>query len=114
MAPSLVRIAVPWLLASTVWAADSVGLAKRAAGPPGVLPGTWKYQGCYRDANPRTLSGPNYVDTVGMTAAQCIAFCERQNPGFIYAGTEYSQECCKFCNSEKDVARANKNTSLWQ
>jgi hypothetical protein len=58
------------------------------------LPSTWTYQGCYADREPRTLSGPSYVNTTGMTDETCIAFCNTQY--YIYAGTEYSQECCMY------------------
>ncbi len=33
-----------------------------------------------------------------MTAKSCIAYCEKA--GFTYAGTEYSNECCK-CRIDK-------------
>lgn len=93
MAPSFVRAAIPWLLASSVLAASDYNtLSKRQA--TSVLPDKWKYQGCYTDNNPRTLNGPNYVNGTGMTGAQCISYCDAK--GYIYAGTEYSQECCKF------------------
>jgi hypothetical protein len=41
----------------------------------------------------RVFAGATYTDTAGMTDESCILFCEGK--GFIYAGTEYSHECCK-------------------
>jgi len=41
----------------------------------------------------RALTGAQYFDGAAMTGEACIAFC--QGKGFAYAGTEYSQECCK-------------------
>jgi hypothetical protein len=67
-------------------------LDKRAAAVSSNLPTTWTYQGCYVEGtNRRLLSGPSYVNTTGMTDETCIAFCNMQY--YIYAGTEYSQEC---------------------
>lgn len=42
----------------------------------------------------RTLTGGGYTNATGMTDEACIAYCEKA--GYIYAGTEYSQECCEF------------------
>jgi hypothetical protein len=72
-------------------------LEKRAPVVPTTLPGTWTYQGCYTENGPRTLSGPGTVSNTLMTAEYCIAFCDSQK--MLYAGTEYSQECCKSLQS---------------
>lgn len=66
-----------------------VGKVKIAA----VLPEKWTFQGCYTDSNARTLASASYVNTTAMTEESCISYCG--NLGYIYAGTEYSQECCK-------------------
>jgi hypothetical protein len=68
-------------------------LKKRALVVPNTLPGTWKYQGCYTENGPRTLSGPGTTSNTLMTAEYCISFCDNQS--MLYAGTEYSNECCK-------------------
>jgi hypothetical protein len=68
-------------------------LEKRAPVVPNTLRGTWKYQGCYTENGPRTLSGPGTTSNTLMTAEYCIAFCDSQK--MLYAGTEYSSECCK-------------------
>ena len=52
----------------------------------------WKYLIHFRDVG-RTLTGASYSNITGMTIESCIAYCDSQ--GFIYAGTEYSYECCK-------------------
>jgi hypothetical protein len=39
----------------------------------------------------RTLTGGGYTSATAMTDESCIAYCEKA--GYIYAGTEYSQEC---------------------
>ncbi|KAH7276186.1 hypothetical protein B0J15DRAFT_476657 [Fusarium solani] len=57
-----------------------------------IANGTATYQGCYAEAtNGRALSSDRTADTVGMTNEMCVAFC--QAGGYLYAGTEYSQEC---------------------
>jgi hypothetical protein len=76
---------------SSIFVPNSI--EKRAVVVPNTLPGTWKYQGCYTENGPRTLSGPGTTSNTLMTAEYCIAFCESQK--MIYAGTEYSSECCK-------------------
>lgn len=43
--------------------------------------------------NPRTLSAATYGDGTAMTDESCVNFCKGK--GFIYAGVEYAQECCK-------------------
>lgn len=52
---------------------------------------------CRDSVNARALSGSAYTDGTAMTDEACTAFCT--GGGYIYAGTEYSQECCKlyFC-----------------
>jgi hypothetical protein len=90
MAPSFVQAALLGLLTTTVYG----GALSKRADVPTVLPGTWKYQGCYADGAPRTLAGPAFANNTGMTARQCITFCDNQ--GYIFAGTEYSEECCEF------------------
>jgi hypothetical protein len=40
----------------------------------------------------RTLSGGGYDDNAAMTIESCINYCN--SAGFIYAGTEYTDECC--------------------
>ncbi|EEU38288.1 uncharacterized protein NECHADRAFT_34566, partial [Fusarium vanettenii 77-13-4] len=53
---------------------------------------TATYQGCYSEpSGGRALSSDRTSDTVGMTNEMCVAFC--QAGGYLYAGTEYSQEC---------------------
>ena len=42
----------------------------------------------------RTLTDATYTNTTGMTDESCVAFCT--TGGFIFAGTEYAQECCEF------------------
>lgn len=39
----------------------------------------------------RTLTGGGYTNNTGMTDESCIAYCEKA--GYIYAGTEYAEEC---------------------
>lgn len=58
---------------------------------PATLPGSWVSKGCYTDVG-RTLTGGGYTDNVAMTDESCINYCN--SGGFIYAGTEYAQECC--------------------
>lgn len=95
MAPSIVQAAVSLLCVSSVFAESNyaVVLDKRAVVIPSSLPGTWVYNGCYTDTGARTLSGPSYTNNTGMTDESCIKYCD--GLGFYYAGTEYSQECCK-------------------
>jgi hypothetical protein len=42
----------------------------------------------------RTLTQGVYDDNAAMTDESCIAYCSRE--GYIYAGTEYSSQCCEF------------------
>lgn len=106
MAPSFVQAALSLCLVGSAFASIEAAnvleprymmepryaaLDTRAAAISSNLPGTWTYQGCYTDPGPRTLSGPSYTNTTGMTDETCIAFCDSQS--YIYAGTEYSQEC---------------------
>ncbi|KAG8881117.1 hypothetical protein FRB97_000169 [Tulasnella sp. 331] len=53
--------------------------------------GTLSFVGCYTDqASPRTLSGYTFTDNT-MTNALCSATCAAK--GYMYAGSEYSNEC---------------------
>lgn len=62
---------------------------------PANLPDGWSSKGCYIDSTAaRTLSAKSFTDTTGMTIEACITFCSNAN--YVYAGTEYSQECCKY------------------
>ncbi|RSL39253.1 hypothetical protein CEP53_014198 [Fusarium sp. AF-6] len=57
-----------------------------------IAKGAATYQGCYAEpSGGRALSSDRTSDTVGMTNEMCVAFC--QAGGYLYAGTEYSQEC---------------------
>jgi hypothetical protein len=97
MAPSFLQAAVSLISVSTALAAAdtpfAVALDKRVATVPTTLPGTWQYQGCYIDFGPRTLSGPSYTTKQAMSVESCINYCD--SVGYIYAGTEWSQECCE-------------------
>jgi hypothetical protein len=42
----------------------------------------------------RTLSGASYSNDTTMTDESCINYCSAL--GFLYAGTEYASQCCKF------------------
>jgi hypothetical protein len=97
MAPSIVQAAVSLLFAGSALADfDSSYLLGKRADPvvPSTLPGTWTYQGCYTDPGPRTLGGLSFVNSTSMTDSMCISYCDGK--GYIYAGTEYSQECCTY------------------
>lgn len=55
------------------------------------------------DPGTRTLSSAVYIDYNAMTIESCIDFCSGdvnkypdQPDSYIYAGVEYSQECCEF------------------
>lgn len=51
--------------------------------------------------NGRTLASASFTNTTSMTTESCIDFCDAQ--GFVYAGTEWSQECCMrplFCPTQ--------------
>lgn len=50
----------------------------------------------HRDVG-RTLTGGGYDDNVAMTYESCINYCN--TAGYIYAGTEYSAQCCNFPQS---------------
>ncbi len=94
MAPSFFTLASSLLLLSTCYARSLPNLLERASpAVPATLPGTWTSKGCYTDGNPRTLADKTYMDTTGMTVESCISFCD--GAGFVYAGVEYAQECCK-------------------
>ncbi|KAH6711606.1 hypothetical protein BKA61DRAFT_554745 [Leptodontidium sp. MPI-SDFR-AT-0119] len=80
--------ALLWISSITTTQAAIIG--KRDLVLPSTLPGTWKSQGCYIDIG-RTLTGGGYTNNTGMTDESCIAYCEKA--GYIYAGTEYAEEC---------------------
>ena len=42
----------------------------------------------------RTLTQAGYYSNTAMTDESCIAYCS--SLGYIYAGTEYSSQCCEF------------------
>lgn len=110
MAPSIVQAALSLCLVGSSFAAlenrYSIVLDKRAAGLSSNLPTTWTYQGCYTDPGPRTLSGPSYVNSTAMTDETCIGFCSEQY--YIYAGTEYSQEC--YCGNSTTAGAVAAST----
>ncbi|VDB83101.1 unnamed protein product [Peniophora sp. CBMAI 1063] len=89
------------------------GLYSRASEViPTDLPGNWTSIGCYTD-NPgaRTLTGPSFVNTTGMTIESCVRFCDAQSA--IYAGTEFAQECyCgdTFSNGGTNASLTDCNT----
>lgn len=57
------------------------------------LPDNWTYQGCFSDSvASRTLAAATDIDPTALTEESCIAFCA--SAGYIYAGVEYTQECC--------------------
>jgi hypothetical protein len=58
---------------------------------PAVLPGTWKYQGCFADQEPRTLGASSYK-SYNMTIENCIAYCGTAE--YTYAGVKHSA-CCE-------------------
>ncbi|RDW66140.1 E set [Coleophoma cylindrospora] len=95
MASSIARAAFSLMIVGSSLATDvlhgDVILNKRAVAPPTTLPGTWTYQGCYTDPGPRTLASASYTDGTAMTDESCISYCD--NLGYIYAGTEYADEC---------------------
>lgn len=98
MAPSFVQAAVALILVGSAWAELETRYAvevldKRDGVVSTNLPTTWTYQGCYTEGtNGRTLASASYSNTTGMTEESCIAYCNTL--GYLYAGTEYSQECC--------------------
>ena len=64
-------------------------------------PTAWAYQGCYTDSvAARSLSAGVQVPggAGAMTVEACTATCRAS--GYLYAGVEYSQECCKFLSLE--------------
>lgn len=68
-------------------------LHKRGVNVPAGLPTPWTYKGCYSDSvGSRALGGANYQSGNAMTASACISFCDSK--GYVFAGTEYSGECC--------------------
>ncbi|KAJ4324077.1 hypothetical protein N0V84_004043 [Fusarium piperis] len=77
----------------TVWSDTSyTPPVQLVVGSTKIAKGAATYQGCYAEAsNGRALSLDRTADNVGMTNEMCVAFC--QAGGYLYAGTEYSQEC---------------------
>lgn len=67
---------------------------------PATLPGTWTYQGCYTENGPRTLNGKMTASNTLMTDEYCISFCDQN--GYLYAGTEYTSECCELPRLNRD------------
>lgn len=62
--------------------------------------------GCYTEAtNSRALTTKSFVNTTGMTAEACIAFCG----GSTYVGVEYSQEC--YCGAVLQAGSVPANAS---
>ena len=57
-----------------------------------TLPGSWTSQGCWVDVG-RSLTQGGYDDNNAMTEESCITYCS--NAGYIYAGTEFSSQCCE-------------------
>ncbi|MCJ1410361.1 hypothetical protein MMC19_004446 [Ptychographa xylographoides] len=58
---------------------------------PATLPGNWVFVGCQTEAtNGRALSGASTAGNT-VTDESCITFCSGK--GYVYAGTEYSDEC---------------------
>lgn len=44
--------------------------------------------------SPRTLNEASYTDGSAMTIESCTSYCVGK--GYVYAGVEYADECCKF------------------
>ncbi|KAL2063582.1 hypothetical protein VTL71DRAFT_5387 [Oculimacula yallundae] len=85
--------ALLWI--SSVTTSQAAIIGKRGLVLPSTLPGSWKSQGCYTEAG-RTLTGAGYANATSMTDEKCISFCEAA--GYIYAGTEYGEEC--YCGNK--------------
>ncbi len=104
MAPTFFGLVSSLLLLSTSCDARSLPKSLRepiAAPPvkradiPTTLPGNWSSYGCLSDSvASRSLNEKTYLDTTGLTVETCIGFCS--DADYIYAGMEYSQECCTF------------------
>lgn len=58
----------------------------------------------------RTLTGASYSNST-MTDEQCVAYCDSK--GFIYAGTEYSSQCCESWFIANSIHADLDPTSLW-
>ncbi|KAF7193724.1 WSC domain-containing protein [Pseudocercospora fuligena] len=69
------------------------------------LPTNWTYVGCYNESNPRALSGGGFNNATTMTGALCAAYCA--DKGFIYAGTEYTDEC--YCGNKLSAPTSLQN-----
>jgi WSC domain len=64
------------------------------------------------DVPGRTLTGGGYASDTLMTDEACITYC--QSNGFVYAGTEYSSQCCKFsAGKEKSYAKMQQIVVLF-
>jgi hypothetical protein len=81
--------AIPLISCLTVSNALAVQKVTRATT---VNPSTWINMGCYVDVG-RTLSQGGYNDNNAMTVESCITYCA--SIGYVYAGTEYTSQCCK-------------------
>ena len=51
--------------------------------------------------NGRALKGATYADGNAMTEENCINYCASKS--YIYAGVEYSSECCKFLSNTRTI-----------
>ena len=75
--------------------APEKALEKRALAFPATPIAGWNFKACWIDSvGARTLTGASYINGNTMTIEVCINLCAGGN--FIYAGMEYSDECCKF------------------
>ncbi|KAM5343324.1 hypothetical protein ACJ41O_014290 [Fusarium nematophilum] len=62
-----------------------------------IAGGTATYRGCFSEgSNGRALPSDRMVNTTGMTNEMCVEFCRAG--GYLFAGTEYSQEC--YCGND--------------
>lgn len=96
MAITVISSKVLLLSFLTITSSNAASLWKRATVVPSTLPNGWSYAGCYLDSTSnRTLQGTSTSSTSTMTDESCIAYCQQNN--YIYAGTEYSNEC--YCDN---------------
>ena len=65
-------------------------------------------------AGGRTLSSAAFTNATGMTIESCVGFCNDQS--YVYAGTEYGQECCATIVSTKSdpIPDVFSILRLWQ
>ncbi|UJO20415.1 WSC domain-containing protein [Fulvia fulva] len=69
------------------------------------LPTRWSYVGCYNDTQQvRTLQGGATTDKA-MNGSTCAKYCNDKK--FVYAGTEYSNEC--YCGNQLGAPSALQN-----